>query len=829
VRIPITPVAIVVSGLSGFAALQYEVLWTRQLRELIGGTTTAGTWVVAWFFVGLSLGAWQLGPGADASPRPWRRFARLEVGILLLVLPALVLDHACDVLLLWIGETLWGPAGGAVKALLAGLIVVPPALLMGGTLPALGSAVLTPRDGLGRRGAWLYGLNTLGGAAGVIFVSFVCLPRWGAQLSFLIAIGCGAGAAAIAFVCDRTIGARVADTTPIARNEPVGPGPLWLAGLSGFGVLAAEVLVLIALSQVFRSAMFCLAAMLAVVIVMLGVAAMVAPVVRSGRQDASSITILGILLLLVGLEAVLFPWLFLRATGDLQRSTGLQEVGWFSYIARMLWVTLVSAGPLFLSAGLVLPVLFRFGETRRAGGAWGRLLAANAVGGFLGAWSAGALLMPTVGLWGAFAVIGPAYSVAGCLWLWRQQGRRGSRLFGVALAGVTAIAAGVILIRDLPVLALFDDERVLEVRQGREGIAAAVYRKGTTLRLNNYYWLGGTSGARHQRRMGFLPMLLHPAPRRVAHVGMGTGISAAAPLADDGVEELVALELSPLVVQLAREHFYFECEKLFRDRRSRILIEDGRTFLRASPGRFDVVTGDLFTPWNRGVGSAYTREHFRAVRASLREGGVFCQWLPTYQLDVATLEVIVATFVDVFPDALLMHGTLEPGAPSLGLIGFRDDPVGFDVIRARCAAAREGHWAFDPLLRQELGVAMLMIGRADRIVGPHVPRNTTDNGWVEFHAPVMDVDRDDVFVIDDLFYDVVGKLQASPTAVDDLRRSLLRNAPPEADRALLAGARLYYLRLAQQVDLEAYDQPARAEKAFAEVAPKQVIDDPFWR
>jgi hypothetical protein len=151
------------------------------------------------------------------------------------------------------------------------------------------------------------------------------------------------------------------------------------------------------------------------------------------------------------------------------------------------------------------------------------------------------------------------------------------------------------------------------------------------------------------------------------------------------------------------------------------------------------------------------------------------------------------------------------------------------VIRARCAAAREGHWAFDPLLRQELGVAMLMIGRADRIVGPHVPRNTTDNGWVEFHAPVMDVDRDDVFVIDDLFYDVVGKLQASPTAVDDLRRSLLRNAPPEADRALLAGARLYYLRLAQQVDLEAYDQPARAEKAFAEVAPKQVIDDPFWR
>jgi len=821
------PAAVPLSVLSGFAALQYEVLWARQLRELVGGTTAAAAWVVAWFFVGLSVGAWWLGPGADRASRPGRRFAALEAGIVVAVLPALWLDRLAGVVLPGLGEAMWGPAGGVIKALLAGAVVAPPAVLMGGTLPALGAAAIRQCAGLGRKGAWLYGLNTLGGAAGVVFVSFVSIPRIGMRSSFLVAIGCGLAAAVIAVLCDRRVD-RASDET--IRPEPVRPpaaGTMLLAAISGFGVLAAEVLVFISLSQVFRNATFCFAAMLAVVVATLGVAALLTPWITRRIGDVRAL--LRIVLPPAGLCAAGFPWLMLWASDNLERSGGLHGSGRLAYVARIVQIALLAAGPLFLLAGLVLPAVFELAGRKNdgLGSAWGRLLAANAAGAMAGAWAAGAVLMPTVGLWGGFVVIGAAYALAGlvlAIQTRRLRARLGSlaALAGVAVLGVMVWAA------DLPLLTVYKDEKILELRQGPEGIVAATFDDGTTLRVNNYYWLGGAADAKHERRTGLLPLLLHPAPRSVAHMGLGTGITAGVPLQDPGVESLVALELSPLVVELADSCLGIFASGLFDDDpRARIIIEDGRTFLRAQPARFDVITGDLFTPWNRGVGAAYTVEHFASVRAALRPGGVFCQWLATYQLDEATLRVIIATFVHVFPDALLLHGSFKPKSPTLGLVGFRDAAVPFAVIRARCASLREGRWARDPLLRHGTGVAMLMIGRADRLLDGSEPLNTADNGWVEFHAPVADIARRRVFLRNERIQTAVTFLQTQEQTRSDLRATLLKGAPAEATDALKAGAAAFELRLLRETQPGAADRLTEAKDTFRRLAPPALLDDGY--
>ena len=62
------------------------------------------------------------------------------------------------------------------------------------------------------------------------------------------------------------------------------------------------------------------------------------------------------------------------------------------------------------------------------------------------------------------------------------------------------------------------------------------------------------------------------------------------------------------------------------------MLDDARNFLRATSERFDVIVADLFVPWQAGTGALYAREHFEAARAHLAPGGLFCQWLPLYQL-----------------------------------------------------------------------------------------------------------------------------------------------------------------------------------------------------
>ena len=125
----------------------------------------------------------------------------------------------------------------------------------------------------------------------------------------------------------------------------------------------------------------------------------------------------------------------------------------------------------------------------------------------------------------------------------------------------------------------------------------------------------------NDRRQGELPMLLHPRPRSVFFLGLGTGITAGAALFHP-VEHVTVAELVPDVAQAARDYFAPFTNGLFSDARAQVVIGDARTVLLADPRRYDVIVGDLFVPWHAGTGSLYTREHFENVRDRLTDDGV---------------------------------------------------------------------------------------------------------------------------------------------------------------------------------------------------------------
>ncbi|MBW2525209.1 MAG: spermidine synthase, partial [Deltaproteobacteria bacterium] len=129
---------------SGLCALVYQVAWLRELRLVFGASTPATAAVLGVFMGGLGYGSLVLSKRADRMRRPLLLYANLEAGIAALaaLTPALLAVARAGYVGLG-GTTALGMIGGTLARLaLSALVLLPPTLLMGGTLPAAARAAI---------------------------------------------------------------------------------------------------------------------------------------------------------------------------------------------------------------------------------------------------------------------------------------------------------------------------------------------------------------------------------------------------------------------------------------------------------------------------------------------------------------------------------------------------------------------------------------------------------------------------------------------------------------------------------------------------------------
>src|SRR5439155_1641253 len=151
------------------------------------------------------------------------------------------------------------------------------------------------------------------------------------------------------------------------------------------------------------------------------------------------------------------------------------------------------------------------------------------------------------------------------------------------------------------------------------------------------------------------------------------------------------VEIVPEVAAAAGAHFGAWNAALLRRPDVQLVVDDGRRWLASTTERYDVVVSDLFIPWHAGAGSLYAREMFETVARRLSPGGVFCQWLPLYQLTHEEFDAIARTFLVVFPEVSLWRNDFYPDRPVVGLVG-RLAPGALDLGRVDegSAALHEG-------------------------------------------------------------------------------------------------------------------------------------------
>lgn len=665
--------------LSGATGLVFEVLWLRGLGLLFGNTGHAAATTLSVFFFGLAVGSRVWGARSARLQNPLRAYALLEGGVALtaLLYPALMTGY----------HLLYAPIVGALgygvplrlaKLALAAAALFPPAFLMGGTLPLLAAHLVHGRHELGRTGSLLYAVNTTGAALGALLAGF-WLPRlfgftasYGGTIVIVLLVAATAFALS-ARKADERESAPGAPSTEVVAETSGAVASLSqrelvaIAALSGFAALGLEVLWTRLLAQVLNNSVYAFAAILVTFLGSLAVGGLLAhhlPRVRAEPRAA-----LGMLAGLSALGVLLTTLLFVRATQGLSALAAGES--WSSYVRAVFTATaflILFPGTVM---GAMLPLAFRAAQRwpRSPGQALGRLAAANSLGAILGSLVAGFVLLDVVGLWRSIVVMAAVYGGLAAYALAGHDVSLRVRGLMTGFATLVVLSAGAI---GIPMVRLRPGEKLEWLDQG-SGATVAVVRDGENLsmRLNNHYVLGDTRSLAVERLQGHLPLLLHPAPRDVFFLGLGTGIMAGAAL-DHPVERLVTAELVPGVVSAARSRFEPYTNGLFHDPRTRIVVEDGRSYLAGSDTRYDVIVGDLFTPWHAGTGSLYTVEHFRTVRARLRMGGIFAQWLPLHQLSETEFMIIARTMRDVFPQVTLWRGDFSPSRPIVALVATRD-------------------------------------------------------------------------------------------------------------------------------------------------------------
>jgi spermidine synthase len=494
-------------------------------------------------------------------------------------------------------------------------------------------------------------------------------------------------------------------------------------------------------AQVLHNSVYTFSIILVTFLIALAGGSLVAHLlIRRGSSSAGLVMLLiGVGGFLVGLSPVLFNLL----TDGLSYHAETQ--GWVAYQLRVFALAgLVMFVPTLL-IGSVFPYLLKLSEStlESPGRTIGNLVAINTGAAILGSLFAGFVFLGWLGLWTSIRVM----AVLALLGIPLAAGGVGGRVREVPWVPMMIVLLGVGLL-DLgnPPLVKIDtvekEERVLEVWEGSAGVVAVVQDPyGLRIKVDNHYGLGGSASREHERRQGFVPLILHPDPNEVFFLGMGTGITAGAAV-NRTVERITVCELVPDAITAARRYFHPFTGGLFGDPRTRILAEDGRTFLRATDERFDVIVADLFIPWKVGVGSLYSLEHFQTARERLKPGGLHAQWIPLFQMSREEFSIVARTMLEVFPLITVWRGDFFAPTPIIALIGHVDDaPLDPQAVVQRLSETPEPEFLIGLGEFESMFLPMFLLGYCGNLTEAEdlvkdARINTDDRPLIEYLAPV---------------------------------------------------------------------------------------------
>ena len=668
---------------SGAAGLVYQVVWTRLLTLVFGGTVYAISTVLAAFMGGLALGSLAFGRWADRSNKnPLLIYAWLEflIGVYCLTTPwslGFLRNFYAQVAIHFDGSPF---LFGLFRLVLVSVVLVPPTIAMGATFPILCLYYTESLGHLGARVGRLYSANTWGAVLGTFLAGFVLVPYLGVRAALFTGVLLNTLVAGLVYLVYkfREAGVESAESadqvTPSqAEAEPKGHGII-LAGFacSGMFALSYEIVWTRVLQMTIGTTVYVFSTMLIAFLVGIALGSAVAS--KWADKLKRRLLAFGLLEITIGLITLPVLWALTRAPLIFLSMYSLFEQSFLGYTLATLAVSCIVLIPQALLFGATFPLVSKLvtDEMSRLGSSIGYAYFVNTVGSIAGSLLTGFLLIPFLGTEKTLLVLASGAVVLGSILVAFSEVTSSKRLtYSLGALGILAAAlffrepwdpvlmsSGLYskpnLIRQLgkeKFLQALSQMKILYMKEGVNAHVSVVEGRGQrAIRINGKVVATTTAiDMANQMALAHIPMLLDKDPQKTMIVGLGAGVTAGH-LAAHKPKTLDIVEIEPAVLGASKvlsdiNHSPWEQEGV------NLVYADGRNFVLAGEPGYDVITSDPIHPYAQGAGSLYTVEHFRNCAKLLKEDGVMAQWLPLYGMSEEDSKSIVASFCEVFPHA----------------------------------------------------------------------------------------------------------------------------------------------------------------------------------
>ncbi len=679
--------------LGGAASLVYELIWMRWLALLLGSTAYAAGTVTACYMAGLAVGGFVLGRLADTNEQRCIRLSFGGFGVLCAVSP--LIYRAIQGIYWFLGQGMGGGLWLRVMIAMAGLFL--PAFFIGGMTPVLVGRGLREADS-----TMVYAVFTLGSAVGALLTGFLLIPALGLR-------GCGIAGGLCACAGMFCLHGRRIDTVTEHRTshaERAFPASVRLCvaavyTVSGFTAMAYQMYQTKVLTLFFMDSAYDFTVILTVFLIgLFGGNCLGNWLARRENQRLAALcavqAALGLCCIVSLLPVSRLPY---WTEGISTVSTLAKELAQNAFLhgillkyAYCMLVVLPSA----VLWGSVFPLasrIFLSGQGNAAAQT-GLLTGWNTAGSALGSLLGSFALTGWIGLRGGI-LLGAALNLACAVCLlftgkkrlpvWHRAG-----ICGIGLAAVLVFAL-------LPAWDRFEMSssflkpgqdvegaaEMLYYQEDASGITSVIYFRpnGRKYLTTNRLYCQSTAdlgGPEDHRRLGYLPLLLHPDPQEVLITGLGSGVTLRG-AAEYGTARIDCVEISRSVVEAAN-CFQEENGGVLDRENVQIIVEDARNYMQRTAKRYDVMIGDIVFPMSSGSSSLFSREYYASARARLKQGGMMVQWLPIHQFSQEDLELTANTFASVFPHSYYVLGLIGRSVPTVGLVGM-ETPLSVELDR----------------------------------------------------------------------------------------------------------------------------------------------------
>jgi spermidine synthase len=663
-------VAMILFLLSGLISLVFQVSWLKMLLPIFGNTVWAVSTLLTAFMAGLALGSWLFGRIADRIASPLKLYGLLEGFIGVYALLTLLLFSKLHLVYIPLYSLSGGDnvVMGIIKFFLAFLILLPPTVCMGATLPLLARQFTADVKAAGSGIGFLYTINTLGAVLGTFAAGFYLIPMLG--LRNTVVTGAVVNFIILAVIYLLTHSETVGFKLEALFNSPgKNPGNRWVMGvyfICGFTALAYEVIWNRILTLHLGSSVYAYSIMLAVYLmgITLGAALMSYLI----KRIKNPVRVFALVQLALAFDLILLVNQF-GLLSDLLGNVGeaVMGQGYFSFLFTLIFSTfqLLILPTLLMGASFPLAVRLFVKNREQLGKETGQLYASNTVGTILGSFCAGFLLLPVLGAQnGLLAAASLNLGVGGFLLFKDNMVKRAAKKIVIVIAAVLLFYGGYFLFTSknqvILTAGIFQnvDRDEVELLSFEEDIYATVTveerndvrGKWRQLSMNGVN-VAGTSSELFsiQKLQGHLPLLLHKNPRSVLHIGFGSGGTAWA-VSRYPVDKIIIAEISQSVIKKASKYFLPVNHGVLEDPRVEVVFTDGRNKVLADKQTYDVILSDSVHPRFSGNGSLYTYDYYQLLKDRLKPGGLVSQWLPFYSITPKNFKMIVKSFYQVFPN-----------------------------------------------------------------------------------------------------------------------------------------------------------------------------------